>query len=289
MARPRPSLASAFTADPAIIAGDTDQGSTLAALGAGVRFGADPLVAGAAHRSEGKLGPHWRDATARPAGSLRAAEDVAGVTKMATVEPPDFGRRGLAAVPARDRLGIPASVAQALTAWPPPGDLRVLATAVRTRLLVVTLVAGPAQGTAGDAETLHRVRAPAIKADETLLRSAGLAQGFATWGSGCYGVDPAAEGAFLATRRIMPDARRADQAIRGVAAADWPDAAATPAGDKSPGDIAGAADSVAVGAPAVEANLTPATRALGWDCELWVSLGKGLEKAKATCRAVRSS
>ena len=165
----------------------------------------------------------------------------------------------------------------------------MLSTAVRTRLLVVTLVAGPAQGTTGDVEALHRVRAPATQADEALPRSAGLAQGLATWSSGCYGVDPAAEGAFLATRRIMPDARRADQAIRGVAAADWPDAAAAPAGDKPIGEIAGAADSVAVGAPAVENHLTPATRALGWDDEPWVCLGKGLEKAQATCRAVRSS
>ena len=111
MAGPRASLARACTADPAITAGDPDQGSTLAALKARVRLGADLLVAGAAHRSEGKLGPHGRGTTARPAGSLRATEDVAGVTEMPAIDPPDFGRRALATVPARDRSRVPASVA----------------------------------------------------------------------------------------------------------------------------------------------------------------------------------
>ena len=39
------------------------------------------------------------------------------------------------------------------------------------------------EGSTGDVEALHRVRAPATQADEALPRSAGLGQGLATWSS----------------------------------------------------------------------------------------------------------
>ena len=248
MARPWASLTSACTADPVIVAGNPDQWPVLAATRAPLRLGANPLVAAVAHGPEGKLGPHRRGATASPARSLRTAEHVAPVAEMGAVNPSDLGRGGFAAVSAGDWLWVPASVAQSFTLGSSAWDLRLLPTALGARLLVVTLVAGPAQGAPFDAKALHRMRAPACHADENVPRSAGLTQRSAGRGPGRYGVDSAALGAFLATRRVMPDASVTGQTISGVAAADRLHAPTPTTRNKAVRHIAGAADPLAVGA-----------------------------------------
>jgi|GEM_PF-4916015 len=154
----------------------------------------------------------------------------------------------------------------------------MLPTALGARLLVLTLVAGPAQGAAFDSEALHRVRSPASHAEEGVPGSAGLTQRSAVRGPGCYGVDSAALGALLATRRVMPDASGADQTISGVSASDRLDVPAPSTRNKAVGEIAGTADAFAVGAPAVEGDLTATLRAPGCDHAAGVASGQCTEE-----------